>query len=626
MANDSGTKMFTVDKFLGINEAADGYTELKMGQASRMVNWKVTDGYNITVRPGIRRIDPEKTRSPAPILASWAGFVGETEYLVIVDFSGGTDRIWMYQREEDGTHTVHHTQSGALGLTSAENAYVKIFAFSGKLYVMSSGNAVSYSGGQFTVEEPYIPLVITGASPEGGGTPLEGINLLSRYRRIDYSADGTATAYKLPEEATGVAKIMIDNTPQSLEGAGSFDNESRVFTFLSPPEKGVGNVEFTYETDAEEAEKNRMRIVKMTLTEAYNGSSDTRLFVAGDGSNVCFYTGLPQSGEVTALYFPGMNEVAVDMSDSPVTGLVKHYGKLLVFKPDGAYTITYEPVTLTDGSIIAGFYLRSASREFGHEALGQIQTVDNYPRTIFGGAIYEWRITSSFYKDERNAKRVSDAVMRSMERADPSRIVTCDDSDQKTYYVFLNDSEGTVLVNRYALQGDIWCIYKSELCRNVTAAWKVWNRMVFLSDSEAFFFDEDTATDAAPLGKSEASAIPAVWESGYHSFGADFRRKYSSRIYVSALPEISSELTVTARTDKRAEYMEKTVKTNVFTWPGANFADWTFDTNNTPKIRRLQLKVKKFVYYKLIFKVTGIGKRATVLGYDQQVRFSSMAK
>ena len=99
MANGGGTKMFTVDRFLGINEAADGYTELKMGQASRMVNWNVTDGYNITVRPGIRRIDPEKTRSPAPILASWSGFVGEEEYLVIVDFSGGADRIWMYWQE-----------------------------------------------------------------------------------------------------------------------------------------------------------------------------------------------------------------------------------------------------------------------------------------------------------------------------------------------------------------------------------------------------------------------------------------------------------------------------------------------------------------------------------------------
>lgn len=626
MANNSGTKMFTVDKFLGINEAADGYTELALGQASRMENWTVTDGNNLKVRPGIRRLDPGFLRSPSQIICSWAGFLGKNQYLVIVDAPDGTDRITVYEMERDGTLHVSSTQSGLLGISDPSSAHAKLFSFAGKLYIMTSSVTVSSTGSAFSVEEPYIPLVMTGSAPGGGGTTLESINLLSPYRRIDFSADGVATAYQLPKEAASVTKILLDNEELPLQDAGTLDPGSHVFTFLEPPVKGVGNLEFTYDTDRQLFQENRMRVVRMTLTEAYNGAADTRLFFAGDGSNVCLYTGLPQSGEVTALYVPAMNEVRVDMSDSPVTGLVKHYGKLLVFKPDGAYTITYEPVTLADGSIIAGFYLRSASREFGHEALGQIQTVDNYPRTIFGGAIYEWRITSSFYKDERNAKRVSDAVMRSMERADPSRIVTCDDSDQKTYYVFLNDSEGTVLVNRYALQGDIWCIYKSELCRNVTAAWKVWNRMVFLSDSEAFFFDEDTATDAAPLGKSEASAIPAVWESGYHSFGADFRRKYSSRIYVSALPEISSELTVTARTDKRAEHMEKTVKTNVFTWPGANFVDWTFDTNNTPKIRRLQLKVKKFVYYKLIFKVTGFGKRATVLGYDQQVRFSSMAK
>ena len=43
-----GTKMFTVDRFLGLNESADGNTELKMGQASRMVNWVVCTA---TARP-----------------------------------------------------------------------------------------------------------------------------------------------------------------------------------------------------------------------------------------------------------------------------------------------------------------------------------------------------------------------------------------------------------------------------------------------------------------------------------------------------------------------------------------------------------------------------------------------
>ena len=75
----SGTKMFTVDKFLGINEAADGYTELKMGEASKMVNWFITDALNLTVRPGIQRVDFQQERETAQILASWSGFVGDIE-------------------------------------------------------------------------------------------------------------------------------------------------------------------------------------------------------------------------------------------------------------------------------------------------------------------------------------------------------------------------------------------------------------------------------------------------------------------------------------------------------------------------------------------------------------------
>jgi hypothetical protein len=46
----------------------------------------------------------------------------------------------------------------------------------------------------------------------------------------------------------------------------------------------------------------------------------------------------------------------------------------------------------------------------------------------------------------------------------------------------------------------------------------------------------------------------------------------------------------------------------------------------TPKIHRVRLKVKKFVYYKLIFKVEEPGARATVLSYDMKVRFSSNVK
>lgn len=626
----SGTKMFTVDKFLGINEAADGFTELHMGEASKMENFFVTDAFNLTVRPGIQRIDYDMERDPAPIIASWAGYVEKQEYLLICDFKDGKDRLWLYVVDPDDEvdeHKVFYRQIGALGLAAAENAMVKIFSFGGKLYVMSAAKTVYFENGTFKEELPYVPLVITGAAPSGGGATLENLNLLSAERRVEYSADGSSTAYVLPPEAIGVTKIVIDNAEKVVASIGSFNASSHTFTFSTAPTKGVGNVEITYTTDAEEAERNRMQIIRCALVEAYNGSTDTRLFVAGDGTNMCYYSGVTLSGAVTATYFPAMNEVAVDMSGSPVTGLVRHHSKLLVFKPDGTYTISYEPVTLTDGTTTAGFYLRSVNRELGNDVLGQVQTVNNYPRTVTKDGIYEWRITSSFYQDERYAKRISDRVETSIRAADITKFVSCDDNYGKTYYIFLNDSTGTVLVNRYDLSKEgIWCIYRADLLKNIQKAMVFGGTMIFATDSDVFYFDRTSTVDAPAEAGGDSTPIKAIWESGYMDFGADFQRKYSSKIYVSMLPQSRSMMSVTASTDRRETYMEKLLRNDVFDWNNVGFANWTFNMSIIPKIQRVRLKVKKFVYYKLIFKVEEPGARATVLGFDQQVRYSSMVK
>jgi hypothetical protein len=385
-------------------------------------------------------------------------------------------------------------------------------------------------------------------------------------------------------------------------------------------------VEFTYGTDPEATNVSRLKILGMPLAEAYNGSTDTRLFVGGKG-NICYYSGVTQYGEATPMYFPALSEVAIDMTGASVTGLVRHYGKLLVFTRDGTYTLSYEPVTLTDGTTTAGFYLRSANREFGNDVLGQVQTVNNYPRTVTRDGIYEWHITSGSYQEERNAKCVSDLVQKSLRSADIHKIVTCDNNFDKTYYVFLNDERGTVLVNRYDLaRDDIWCIYRSELFKNVANVFVFDGNIFFANGTEVFCFSDSLTKDAPMEPGGEYMAIKALWESGYMDFGADFRRKYSSQIYVSMLPDSKSEMTITASTDRRTEYREKVVRSNIFNWSNLDFSAFTFDVNDTPKIRRIRLKVKKFVYYKLIFKVETPGARATVLGYDQQVRYASMAK
>lgn len=623
MANE---KTYTVDKFLGINEAADGFTELGMGEASAMENFFVTDGYNLEVRPGVTKVDLSREED-ARILGAWSGFVGDTEYLVLCDFFHGADRLLLYSLDEAGLFQLRHSQTGALGLTKETGANVQIFAFSQRLYVRSTQKTVAYVGGEFVEQAPYVPLVIVGAAPAGGGTALENINLLTGLRRIDYSADGTSTAYVLPGEAVKIVALAVDNVDKDIPSTGRWDQESHTFHFTEAPVKGVGNVEFTYDSDPQAAETARQQILTCQLAEEYNGATDTRLFIGGNGSNMCYYTGVTQAGEPSAMYFPAMNEVAVDISGAMVTGLVRHYSKLIVFKTDGAYTISYEPVTLTDGSTVAGFYLRSMNREYGNAIMGQVQTVQNYPRSITKDGIYEWRVTSSYYRDERYAVRISDVVKKSLGRADIRKVVTCDDDFSKTYYVFLNDDAGTVLVNRYGLgKNGVWCIYRGERFKGVRWAMMHGSEMIFLSGTQAFRLSAAASMDAPGVPGGETLPIRANWESGFMDFGADFLRKYSSIIYVSMLPEGNSQVTITAATDKRQEYTEKKLSANMFDFENLDFGNFTFDTNDTPKIRRVKLKVKKFVYYKLIFRVDVPGSRATILSYDQQVRFASKAK
>lgn len=623
----SDTKMITVDRFLGIDESADGFTELKAGQASKMINWYVTDAFNICTRPGIQRVDFDQNRGEEPILAAWAGYAGDREYLIVVDWESAMDRIWMYAKDEDGQYKVVHRQDGMLGLADADGAYVKIFPFCGRVYIMSAGNTVYYEDGVFREATIYVPKVITGADPAGGGTELEGLNMLTPLRKIDYCGDGEATKYVLPGEAEAVTAVTVDGEEMVLADAGTFDAESHTFTFAEAPSKGLGNVEMTYGTNAQTAQEMRMRIICMTLAENYNGSTDTRLFVAGDGSNVCYYSGAPAYGDISQLYFPAMNEIRVDMSASPITALVRHYSRLLVFKPDGAYTIIYEPVTQADGSVIAGFFLRTANREFGNEAMGQVCTVQNHPRTLSQKGVYEWRITSTYYQDERYALRVSDPVAQSLAAADFQKIVACDDTGNKTYYIFLNDSEGTVLVNRYALTKEgIWSLYKSNLCTDVRYAMIHGGTMAFVTATELFYFQPGAATDAPLTSSGDNQIIDAIWESGFWDFGCDYRQKYSSKIYISMLPETSSNLLVTAVTDRRESYATKITGHNLFSFAQMDLRSFSFNMNATPKIRRVRLKVKKFVYYKLVLRVNEYATRATVLGYDQQVRFASMVK
>ena len=171
------------------------------------------------------------------------------------------------------------------------------------------------------------------------------------------------------------------------------------------------------------------------------------------------------------------------------------------------------------------------------------------------------------------------------------------------------------MVHNY--QVDVWYSYTGL---PVKAACKLGDDILFgLEDGRVVHFSEDYPND-------DGQAIDALFASGNMSFDKDYMRKHSSVIWVSMQPTANANLLVTARSDRRSDYMDKAISQSLSTFWNADFGNWSFLTNRTPQMERLKLKVKKFVYYQLILKSNYRASDATVLAVDMRVRHTGYVK
>ena len=584
-------KVLQIQKFLGLNESKDGDTQLKVGEASRMENWQITPQHHLKVRPGMQAIETFQ----GAVRGLWHGFVAGEE-ITLCAADGGVWKI----------------SEGKTKLGNITDAPTTFFGFNNKVYMLNGHEYLSWDGtGSVQTVEGYIPLVVTAASPKGGGTTLENVNRLTGKKRVRFSADGESTKYVLPEgDLLSIDQIYVDGALMQSSQVTK-DTTGGTVTFSSAPQAGNNNVEIYYTAPNEL----RSQVTKMRYWEFFNGANDTRVFLYGDGTAKALYCGITEAGVASAEYFPDLYEMLVGDENTPITAMVKHYDRLLTFKPGSVYATEYSATTLADGVVTAGFYTIPLNREIGNEAPGQVRLVYNFPRSMYANALYDWKMTSSTVRDERNAKLVSEKVRSTLQSADPEKVFIFDDDSKQEYYVFLNDTAGTALVHRYI--EDVWYKYTNL---KVVCGCRDGNDVYFgTSDGKLVLFDELVHND---LGQE----INCIWESGNMDFGSDYQRKHSSVIWVSLKPAAGARCTVSARSDRKSEYAEKTVTAPVLKFSSVDFNHFTFNTNTSPHMQRVKLKVKKFVYYKLLIDTVSIANDVTVLGVDMRVRFTGYVK
>ena len=587
-------KVYSIQKWLGLNQAGDGDTNLKMGEASEMVNFRVTNDGALKKRPGMKALHD----FGGEINGAWHGYVGGAEYTVVS--AGGK------------LYTVDVAERTVSEIGTVADAHTEFFGFSEKLYILDGTQYQVWAGGESSAEPVagYVPVVLTNTAPTGGGTELQVVNKLTPKRRVWFSPDGTATDFVLPEKAIAAVTSVKNRATGDTITEFTADTASGKVTFPSAPAAGTNTIEITYASAGDGAE-----VKKMRFAEIYNGATDNRVFLYGDGSNRALYSGLDYDGNPTAEYFPDLNVLDIGDANTPVTQLIRHYSRLIAFKTDSAYSVQYGQITLSDGRETAAFYWSPINRAIGNCAPGQVRLVDNNPLTLFNNSVYRWvnsgGYSSNLTVDERQAKRVSDRVWKTLCGMDLERAYCFDDNERKEWYCVCGE---TAAVYNYGL--NVWYVYESFPVRYMV---EFDGRLFGARGSKLVEIADEFRNDCG-------DSISARWASGNMAFGADYRRKYSAMLWVGISPVTGGELGVTIETDRKADFSKKIVSKNMATFTKANFGNWSFATSRRPEMERMKLKAKKFTYYKLIFTNDSANTTATVTSADVRVRYTGYVR
>jgi len=596
-------KVFAINAWSGLHQTPDGDTKLKLGEAADMKNFRITRDGNLQKRPGTKTL-LNLADSGKPVKGFWTGFVSGHE-VVLAACDGKLFSLWDESSEA--------WEAVELGEINCDNN-VHFFGFSNIVYMLNGTEYKQWDGVELKDVEGYRPLVRISVTPAGGGENMEEVNRLCGQRRLWISPDGEKASFPLPEKNILSLDYIKDFATGNHLASDAYtcDLAAGTVTFTSIPEKGVNSYEIGWTVEA----ALREQVTKMRFSELYNSTQDSRVFIYGDGTHKCLYSGLDYDGFPRADYFPDLFEMAIGDSNTPITALIRHYSTLICFKSHSTYSIRYGEITKEDGLLTAAFYSTPTNRSIGNSALGQAQLVLNSPRTLFGEDCYEWRNNSSYSSnltaDERQAKRISDNVYATLRAFDTKKCICFDDNASQEYIIAYN---GNCLVHNYA--ADAWYYYTGI---NAQCFVSFKNNLYFgTTDGKIKHMHYDYRND-------DGEAIIAYWESGSMSFGADHLRKFAAVLWLGVKPEANSEVYITVQTDRKSSYTEKVVTSRLASFYPATFAHWSFATNRKPQMERMKIKAKKFVFYKLIFRTEAVDATATILASDIRVRMTGDAK
>lgn len=278
------------------------------------------------------------------------------------------------------------------GLTSQKGSFFVIYD---KLYYINGAQWVVYDGSTCAAITPYIPTVITGRTPTGGGTAAEDYNRVGAGFINSFNGNGSATAYTLT--LTGLDNTAVTATVGGVAKVETTDftvnRTTGVVTFNIAPASGTDNVKITaYKTNATE----RDAVLGCKYAVEY-GDNKNIVFLCGNGTGEVYWSeiGLPT-------YIRSSNTNTLGDTNENCYNMGIQYDTLCIFKQRTIFSATQ----ITSDTDIAEFAFKIVNDNIGCDMPWSIQLVNNRLvwANTYGGV---FTLTSTLVKDERNVKPLS---------------------------------------------------------------------------------------------------------------------------------------------------------------------------------------------------------------------------
>ncbi|MGN1014442.1 MAG: hypothetical protein ACI4PM_03680 [Butyricicoccus sp.] len=288
--------------------------------------------------------------------------------------------------EENGYTTLYQGMNQALS---------RSFLMSGKLWILDGKTYLVYDGTECVPvrQKAFVPTTTIGSPPEGGGTTLEAVNLLTPYRINTFVGDGSSRTFQL--DATEIDSDSVTCADYTIQ---SVNLKKGTVTLTTAPEDagGLANVTIQFAKTVEEYEG---KIDRCTIFGLYGGSNDTRVFVAGDPQEPnCDW----QSGLFDPSYFPDNGYTRIGADASAIVGYLRQYDAQLVLKEDGQDAKQYLRTFSLDDNNKPAYSLKQGAEAIGAMGSGAMGVLGGVPMYlssngvmgVFGTDVAEYRVIS----------------------------------------------------------------------------------------------------------------------------------------------------------------------------------------------------------------------------------------